>query len=116
MKVKTLIEKLQDFDPDLEVCIGNADIHFVSKQPAYWDGYLQVLERDESITEYYNIIGAEYSQNDDKVSIHTLSIRSAIWNDPDMPVECYNKEQEEMVAEWRKEVKDFDKELDKEEE
>lgn len=114
MKVRILIKILQEYDSELEVCVGNTDIHFLSKEPSYYDGDGQVLKRDESI-ETYNIIGAKYLRDDeDKLKIHTLSIRDVIWNDFDVPVECHNREQKNYVAGWRQEAKDFDRELKKE--
>lgn len=64
MKSKTLIEMLQKADPtgNEEVCVGNVDIHFVETMPAYYDGTLQVLERNEEL-ECYNIIGAKYRRS-----------------------------------------------------
>lgn len=87
MKTRDLIAALQEADPsgEIECCVGNVDIHFVSREPSYYDGPLQVLKRD-STTEYYNIIGAEYRRSGSKVQIHTLSIDSAIFNDEEMPV------------------------------
>jgi hypothetical protein len=88
MKTKTLIELLQKADPtgEEEVCVGNVDIHFVDVLPAYWDGNLQVLERDEN-KKYYNIIGAKYRRSGSKIVINTLSIADAICNDVDLPVD-----------------------------
>lgn len=83
MKTKELIRQLQEADPtgETEVCVGNVDIHFVQRLPAYYDGTLQVLERDPT-TKYYNIIGGKYKRSGDKVNIHTLSISDAISNSP----------------------------------
>ena len=93
MKTKDLIAALQEEDPsgELECCVGNVDIHFLSTEPAYYDGPLQVLKRDPT-TEYYNIIGAEYRRGGMKVQIHTLSIDGAIFNDETTPVtyDCDN--------------------------
>ncbi len=88
MKTKELIRLLSMEDPsgEEEVCVGNVDFHFVSKEPAYYDGSLQVLERDES-NQYYNIVGAKYKRTGSKVQIYTLSITDAIYNNTDMPVD-----------------------------
>lgn len=82
MKTKELIRLLQEADPsgEEEVCVGNVDIHFVEKLPAYYDGALQVLERDESKSPYYNIVGGKYVRSGHKVKIHTLSISDALYN------------------------------------
>lgn len=80
MKTKELIKILQDADPEgeTECCIGNEDIHYVTVEPAYWDGRLQVLERDHSKNPYYNIIGGKYTTRGHKVLIRPISITEAI--------------------------------------
>jgi hypothetical protein len=92
MKTKELIRQLQEADPsgELECCVGNADIHFVDVEPAYWDGCLQVLKRDES-NPYYNIIGGKYTCRGDKVNVRPLSIGDAIFENQDLPVEFEGK-------------------------
>jgi hypothetical protein len=81
MKTKELIKRLQEEDPsgEIEVCVGNVDIHFVERMPAYYDGSLQVLIRDYN-TKYYNIVGGKYVREGQKVKIHILSITDAISN------------------------------------
>jgi hypothetical protein len=88
MKTKDLIRELQANDPEgeAEVCIGNVPIHFVERLPAFYDGPLQVLIRDES-RNYYNVIGAKYVRTGLKVEIHTHSISDAIIENPDLPVD-----------------------------
>ncbi len=122
MKTKELIRQLQEVDPsgEEECSVGNQDIHFVVKEPAYYDGCLQVLQRDETRNDY-NIIGAKVTSEGDKIVIHTLSIRSAIWNaaasNETFPIEYdeYSKRHyEEQHEEWYKEAADFEKELEEE--
>lgn len=88
MKTRELIRRLQQADPsgDLEVCVNNCDIHFVARQPAYYDGCFQVLKRDPELTDCYNIKGVEIRSHGDKIRIRTLSVKDAIWNDADVPV------------------------------
>lgn len=86
MKVKALIDALSQFADDEEVSVGNCDIHFVDIEPSYYDGCQQVLIRDEARNDY-NIIGATRRESGTKVVIHTLSIREAIWDDPDLPID-----------------------------
>ena len=122
MKTKELIRQLQEADPsgELECAIGNSDIHFVEVQPAYWDGCLEVLERDES-NPYYNIIGAKYTTEGVKINISTLSIEEAIFNDPDLPVEFdthflyeeHNDRYKKAVKRYRKEAKQIKEEAEK---
>lgn len=89
MKTHELIRRLQEADPsgDLEVAVGNADILFVSREPAYYDGDLQVLVRDPAQAPFYNVVGAKVVRSGDKVQVHALSIADALMNDPDLPVE-----------------------------
>lgn len=91
MKTKKLIELLQKEDPtgETECCIGNEDIFYVSVEPAYWDGTLQVLIRDED-NKYYNVIGAKYIDSGNKIVIRTLSINDAISEDTNLPVDYSN--------------------------
>lgn len=99
MKTKVLIELLQKEDPsgEQEVCINNMDIHYVCSEPAYWDGPLQVLERDEEC-EYYNIIGAKYRRSGVKVNITPLSISDAICNNTDLPVDYSELNEDRQVS------------------
>lgn len=87
MKTKELIRQLQENDPtgECEVCVENIDIHFVCKEEAYWDGPLQVLQRDETC-KYYNIIGGKYKTEGSKIVIRPLSFADAILN-RDIPID-----------------------------
>lgn len=69
----------EDPSGEEEVCVGNCDIHFVESMPAYYDGALQVLERDPEC-KHYNIIGAKYKRSGRKIQIHVMSITDAISN------------------------------------
>jgi hypothetical protein len=93
MKTKELIRLLQEEDPtgEVEVSVGNVDIHFLTTEPAYWDGSLQVLTRDKSKEPYYNITGGKYVRSGNKIVIHPLSIRDVLWNDPDTAVIDYTE-------------------------
>lgn len=115
MKTKKLIELLNEADPsgEEEVCVENIDIHFVAKEPAYYDGCQQILIRDASLEPYYNIIGAKINGTGSKIQIHTLDIESAIYNDPDLSVdlEGASGRYTEKVKGWRKDAKDLEEEL-----
>lgn len=115
MKTKKLIELLNEADPsgEEEVCVGNIDIHFVSKDPAYYDGCLQVLVRDPLREPYYNITGAKINGTGSKIQIHILEIESAIYDNPELPVEVdsSNIRYIEKVKGWRKDAKDLEEEL-----
>ena len=85
MKTKDLIVLLQKEDPsgEIECCVGNADIYFVSTEPAYWDGRLQILERDESKKPYYHIVGAKRTSKGSKIVLHPYSIEDYISDNPE---------------------------------
>jgi len=72
MKSKDLIKTLQELDPsgETEVCVHNVDIMYIESLPAYYDGTLQVLVRDED----GKIQGAKYVRSGDKIKINTMSI------------------------------------------
>lgn len=114
MKTKELIRLLQQEDPsgEIECCVGNLDIHFISREPAYYDGALQVLTRDETETKYYNIIGGKYLRTGEKIQFHTMSI-SDILDDPKATVDYsqlgskdlekrYKESDDKTRAQWRK--------------
>lgn len=84
MKSKEVIRQILEADPtgEVEVCVGNLDIHFIHSEPAYYDGPLQVIERDES-KKGYNPVGGKYKREGDKVVIRTVSIRDCIASNPD---------------------------------
>lgn len=88
MKSKELIRRIMEADPsgEEEVCIGNADILCVQKLPAYYDGTLQLLERDPN-NKFYNVIGAKYKIKGLKISIEPHSIQDAICDDPNLPID-----------------------------
>lgn len=106
MKTKILIEELQKLDPtgEEEVCVGNEDIFFVSREPAYYDGCLQVLKRDPSMKPCYDITGLEYRSSGTKIAIHTYSVTDALYDDTDFEVtyesdyaERHNKDTVEKI-------------------
>jgi hypothetical protein len=110
MKSSKLIELLQKEDPtgDGEVCIsgseGNADIFNLEWKAGYWDGAYQVLKRNWA-SEYYNVIGAEYRSDGDKLCIRPMTIEDALLNDPELPIEVFDdfcqKKMADEVASWR---------------
>jgi hypothetical protein len=83
VKVKELIRLLQEEDPESEACVHNADIESVYAAQAYWDGRLQMLERD---AEGY-VIGGKYTSKGWKVNICPSSITEQIWGDPEFKVD-----------------------------
>lgn len=87
MKTKDLIAELQRADPsgEIEVSVGNTDIHFVGREPAYYDGCLQVLKR-AGRADRYDIVGVEFRGEGQKVVITPLSAWEAISEDPEIPI------------------------------
>ena len=108
MKTGQLVDLLLEADPSREgeVCVGNEDIWYVEPKPAYWDGCLQRLIRDET-KQGYNIVGAKYQGEGTKISIRTLSIEDAVFENPELPVsyECGNPDRRtelhHKVEQWR---------------
>lgn len=115
MKTKELIRRLQEADPsgEEECCVGNADIFFVENQEAYWDGYLQVLERDPAKAPFYDVVGARYVSKGRKINIRPLSISDAIFTNEDLPIdfsECSisnKKYYEKSVSEKREQIRNI---------
>ena len=89
MITSELIRLLQEIDPkgDTPVCVDNVDIFFVDAKPAYWDGRLQELVRDKGKSPYYNVVGAKYHCSGEKICIETHSVKDAILENPDLPVD-----------------------------
>ena len=99
MKTKELIRRLQEQDPsgEHEVCVDNMDIVSVYAEPAYWDGRLQVLERDED----GKIIGARYETEGFKITIEARSISEILFDCPEFPV-CYDKLRPDQIEDYKK--------------
>lgn len=108
MKTAELIRRLQEADPtgELPVCVGNVDVYFVQTLPAYYDGQLQQLVHDEGKRPYYSVVGAKITRRGTKVDIVTHSIRDALLDHPDMPVECDEPSMAERVEQWRQEARE----------
>lgn len=111
MKTKKLIELLQKEDPsgDTEVVVcteeGNIDIRYLEVKAGYWDGVYQVFERDESITDCCNIVGAQIRSKGNKLCIIPQSIEDALFDDTSLPVtydsEYARESKEKNVNKWR---------------
>jgi hypothetical protein len=106
MKGKELIKQLQEIDPtgEIEVCVGNVDIWTVHAEPAYWDGKLQLLVRDEKKAPYYDIVGGKYVVSGSKITLTTMSITDVLWGDPDAVIDYseLDKNTGRGSAEYRK--------------
>ena len=106
MKGKELIRLLQEIDPtgEVEVSVGNIDIFDVHQEPAYWDGKLQLLVRDESKAPYYDVVGGKYVVSGSKIVITPMSISEVLWSDPDAAIDYseLDKNTGRGSAEYRK--------------
>jgi hypothetical protein len=118
MKTKELIKRLQEEDPsgELECCVGNEDIYFIEKLPAFYDGPLQILHRSNDPG--YNIVGATIAFNGYKIQLQTLSVKDVIFNavdgdyNVDIKVDCENDRTQYFINEWYKEAKELKEETD----
>lgn len=116
MNTKELIKQLQEKDPegDTECCIGNKPIYYIDRMPAYYDGILQILKQDLS-SPYYNIIGAKFTSQGDKIKLVTHSINDALWENPDLPIELPTEYEqrhfEHLIPQWREDIKKLHNEM-----
>lgn len=114
MKTKELIRQLQEADPsgEEEVSVGNTDIYFVTAEPAYYDGLQEVLIHDESNKPYYSICGAKLRSKGAKIVIHDYSIREALVDNVDLPIDYSEATQLHIdtYERYRREAKDINEE------
>ena len=106
LKTRELVKQLQEADPtgELEVTVGKTDIHFLQTLPGYYDGYYEVLVRDENLIDCYNVVGAEIRGTGYHVCIETFSIQDMLHDDPSAPVTIIGSNPEPRQArvdEWR---------------
>lgn len=118
VKTKKLIELLQKVDPtgETEVCVGNYDILQIFPSPAWYDGSLQVLIRDERLLPLYDVIGGKFVRNGDKIVIETLSIQDVLLDDPGSVIkydEWKDDSDESRVKKWREDGFELEKEIEK---
>lgn len=100
MSTGELIRLLQAQDPtgELPVCIDNADVHFVTRTEAYYDGRLQQIVRDER----GQAVSARVTSQGDKVRIYVFDLESQLFKDPDFPIEVEGSPWvHEEVQRWR---------------
>lgn len=120
MKSKELIRQLLEVDPsgEVEVNAGGADIYFVSKEPGYYDGAYQVLQRAEHLKPYYDIIGIRICRQSEKIRLVTVSADDFLLDKPDGLIqydsESTRERYEERIERTRKENKEIIAKLDAE--
>jgi hypothetical protein len=85
VKSKDLIRRLQELDPsgEIEVCIGNEDIWFLQRLPAYYDGPLQVVTREENDRP----LSMKYTNQGDKIDIRRYDPQYFYEYNEDFPVD-----------------------------
>jgi hypothetical protein len=85
MKTSKLIQLLQESDPsgDLECCVDNEDIVCTSRSPAYYDGCLELLVRNE----HGHVMSGAVCRSGAKVNIVHHSICDCIDDDPNFSVD-----------------------------
>jgi len=121
MKTKELIRRLQEEDPtgEIECCVGNQDIYFITQEPAYYDGPLQVLVHDESKRDkQWSITGAKIVRSGAKIQIHTMSIEDVIFDmvyfGNDFPVHIEDDTSghyQKMVDKWKEDAIKINEEI-----
>jgi hypothetical protein len=86
MRTSELIKQLQKADPKDEctVCVSNSPVNGVDRQPWYYDGRLEYIERDK-VTNKPIKIG--YKGGSDKIVIHCDSIEGALYDYPEAQLE-----------------------------
>lgn len=114
MKSKDVIKMIQELDPtgEMDVCVGNTDIFDIVVEPAYYDGCYQRLIRDPEKAPYYDIVGGEYISEGYKMCIDGLTLKSAIWTNPDLPVKFLDGDMnmddyKQSIEEERVKAKEF---------
>lgn len=120
MTTNELIIALKEADPSgkLDVTVGKTPIHFVEQIPSYYDGKLQRLVHSKNKEPYYDIVGAIVTDKGSHVTVHTLSIQDAIYENVDLPVTFLlskdrEEEYREEVEEWRRSSHDIDYDVQK---
>lgn len=112
MKTKKLIEELMKADPsgELECCVGNLDIWYVDTLPAYYDGTLQVLQRDEK----GYVCGGKYKRSGQKVDIHYISFADLVYDRQNFDIDYSELSQEarEKTQKHHQEIRDSSNKLD----
>lgn len=105
MKTRELIAALQKEDPsgDLDVVAGGTPIYFASREPAYYDGPLEMLIHDDSRRPYYSIVGYKVTSRGEKVKLHLMDVSDVLLDEPDAAVDLselseFNRER------WEKRV------------
>lgn len=84
MKTAELIRELQALDPSgqEEVCVGNRAIQSVDRLPAYYDGRLQVLRRNDK----GHTVGIEFRSRGVKINLCITDLEDEIYDNPEFEI------------------------------
>ena len=109
MKTKELIRRLQEADPTggEHCCIDNADIGEISIEPAYYDGGLHIIERDEDGLP----VRGRRTRRGKKIVLTPLTIGDCL-EYPGFTVEYANEEDRRRYEKQDLEAHRLDKEID----
>ena len=82
MKTKELIRQLQECDPtgEVEVICDGGDIYTVIPLPAYYDGSLKTLIRDDNLKPYYDVIGMRETREGRKIVLQGMDLQDVCWD------------------------------------
>lgn len=86
MKVRELIEQLQECDPEAHVETAGGPAWFVATLPAYYDGSHVQLVTDPN-TKFYNVLGFKITDEGSKVVIYPHDIQDAMLDNPEIPID-----------------------------
>ena len=109
MKTSELISILQKEDPNDEctVCVGVHPVSWVQKAHWYYDGRLQLIERDKN----NSIIKVGYKAGGNKLKLHYDTLEDALMDYPDAELELSGITYNGKVDEDRmKTIKSYQKE------
>lgn len=114
MKTKELIRQLNEADPsgELECCIGNGDIVYVDVLPSYYDGALQVIERNED----GHPVSGRRIRTGQKVLLEPMFIRDALESSSfkvEYADDADRKRYEHYDEEYRRHHKEIDIRVDR---
>ena len=122
MKVKELIEKLQECDPDAVVTCGGP-IYMLEELPSYFDGCSTEIIHDKEAKPYYSIRGFRVMGKGKKVRLRPMSPSDVIHNAVDfgkleeLEIDLSEldpmrrKRWEALIEEWKKEAIELEAEV-----
>lgn len=99
MKTKELIKLLQEADPEGECVVysnGYGPIYCLENLPGYYDGPCPILIQDPANAPYYNVVGYKFSNSQPKLRLRSLDLEDALLNDPDLPVEYEDMDEDDL--------------------